>query len=284
METIAAKLERKARVALTSARMQWRNLTSTQPVANGRGVAVSLTTYGKRTRQVHLAVESIAAGEMRPQRLILWLDPDDYTRPPKALRRLQRRGLELREAPAGWGPHKKYAPYCRDHADDGLPLVTADDDVLYPPWWLISLLDAAERDPEAIWAHRVRRVTLDGDRLAPYASWGYGRNPGLSLGNVSIGVDGVYFPPRFQQVMRDASSDFLEHAARADDLWLHVHAVRAGVPVGQVGSVPGHFPSLLGSQGGALAAENQAGGRNDQVAAALYGHEDVAVIRGALVG
>ena len=52
-----------------------RNRLGRSPVATGGpGVVVSMTTYGKRVRTVHLAIESIARGAVRPARLILWLD------------------------------------------------------------------------------------------------------------------------------------------------------------------------------------------------------------------
>ena len=50
---------------------------------------------------------------------------------PESLRRLERRGLEVRLT-QNYGPHTKYYPSLADAIADGLPLVTADDDILYP--------------------------------------------------------------------------------------------------------------------------------------------------------
>ncbi len=71
---------------------------------------VSLTSYGTRIGRVAYAIESIAAGTARPRRLVLWLDdPTRFAARPAALRRLERRGLEVRLT-ENLGPHTKYFP------------------------------------------------------------------------------------------------------------------------------------------------------------------------------
>ena len=102
-------------------------------------VIVSLTSYGPRIATVAHAVESIAAGRARPRRLILWLDDAArYQTRPAALRRLEARGLEILLT-TDWGPHKKYFPALPIASAASLPLVTADDDILYPRFWLTRL-------------------------------------------------------------------------------------------------------------------------------------------------
>ena len=85
------------------------------------------------------AIESIAAGRTRPQRLILWLDdPLQYDHRPAALRRLEARGLEIRLT-ENWGSHKKYFPALSIALGDDLAIATADDDTLYPRSWLTRM-------------------------------------------------------------------------------------------------------------------------------------------------
>ncbi|GAA1761558.1 hypothetical protein GCM10009767_20720 [Kocuria aegyptia] len=115
--------------AVTSPSVFWfayRNRWTIDPVCGDAPVVVCLTSYGRRIRAVHLAVEAIARGSVRPQRLILWLaDAEVVAHPPAPLARLVERGLEIRHA-ADWGPHKKYYPYACSQADHELPLVTAE--------------------------------------------------------------------------------------------------------------------------------------------------------------
>ena len=102
----------------------------------GHGPVVSLTTYGKRANKAYLAIESIARGSLLPSRLILWLDEQVlYDDLPAPLFRLTRRGLEIKLC-KNYGPHKKYYPYVESQTTFTSPLVTADDDTIYPRSWL----------------------------------------------------------------------------------------------------------------------------------------------------
>lgn len=250
-------------------------------VDHASDVAVSLTTYGRRVEQVHLTIESIARGCMRPGRLVLWMDEEDWRRPPDALRRLADRGLELRRTRAEWGPHKKYFPYCLEHADDGQLLVTADDDVFYPERWLDDLVHAASQDPGVVSAHRARRIEVRDGMLASYQTWALARSSTPSRRHLAVGMGGVAYPPPFQRVMRDAGEAFLELAPRTDDLWLHVHQLRTGFRIAQVHDRPVDFALQRGSQQVALALANQLGDENDQVVRALYTADDVAELEGS---
>lgn len=267
----------KLRTLALSLWLHARNLLARTSVT-GSGPVVSLTSYGTRVGRVHLTIESIARGRLRPVRLILWLD-DPPAPLPLALRRLERRGVEIL-ATEDWGPHKKYFPYCQRWADDGRTLVTADDDVLYPRWWLSRLCQAVARNPGGVWCYRSWRVTFTPDgALAPYKDWPLNTSDVPSLTNLATGVSGVAYPPALQKVLRDAGAGFTEACGRTDDIWLHAHAVQEGVPTGQVTHEPLEFPSQLQSQRSALAVGNRLGGGNDQAIAATYRPEDLAAMR-----
>src|SRR4051794_26676324 len=76
------------------AAMRVRNRVSRSSVLGSAEVIVSLTTYGTRLSTVAYAIESIAAGSVRPKRMVLWLDdPSGFEHRPVSLRRLERRGL-----------------------------------------------------------------------------------------------------------------------------------------------------------------------------------------------
>ena len=106
------------------------------------GPVVSLTTHGDRVATVHLTIESIGRGELRPSRIILWLDEAaTFSNLPPALRRLQKRGLEVKLC-KNYGPHTKYYPYVESEKAMTQPMVTADDDILYLPFWLKKLVEA----------------------------------------------------------------------------------------------------------------------------------------------
>ncbi len=251
----------------------------------GSGPAVSLTSYGARIADVHLTIESIARGSLKPSALFLWLDdPDVVSNPPRPLRRLIRRGLSLRLC-TDYGPHKKYYPYLLLDPVPGGPLVTADDDVLYPPRWLAGLADARATAPDLIHCYRARRVTFDGDRFAPYLDWPRSHNSAASPLNFSTGVSGAIYPPEFLQVLRELGDAFLATCPRADDVWLHRTAVEFGFDVHQIldADEHEHFPVIPGSQELTLMTPNVLKGENDRQIEATYTPANIARLRAVAV-
>src|ERR1700691_1503154 len=121
---------------------QWRrHHNEARPVTAPGGPVVSMTSYGRRIRTAYLAIESIAWGDVRPSRLILWLDDHTaFNNPPATIRCLMKRGLEVKLC-EDYGPHKKYYPYLQSLETFESPLVTADDDILYPTYWLKHLFN-----------------------------------------------------------------------------------------------------------------------------------------------
>lgn len=253
------------------------NRLARRRVVAAGGPVVSLTSYSTRLRRVHLTLESIAAGRVLPSRLILWIDePQVLADPPAPLRRLQARGLEIRGC-ENYGPHKKYFPYvCQERLD--APLVTADDDVLYPRHWLAGLQAAAQQTPEAVICYKARRVRIEQGVIQPYRSWATALDRRPSLRHFAIGVSGVLYPPALQEALRRQGDAFMPLAAKADDIWLHLQALRSGVRVRQISTRDEHFPSVPGTQGIALYGENLKQGGNDRIIAQLYTAADIAAM------
>lgn len=252
-------------------------------VEPGAGCAVSLTTHGRRLASVHLAIESIGRGTRRPSRLILWIDAGDAARTTWALRRQAARGLEIRETRAEWGPHKKYFPYCRRYADDGLLLVTADDDVFYQRSWLEGLQQRAEAAPDVVWCHRARSMAFAGGGLLPYLDWPLVNTSRPSLHHLATGVGGVTYPPALQRVLKEAGTGFAALHGRTDDIWLHLLEVRHAYPIGQVSETAVSNIEVPRSQSVGLLNANQAGGGNDAVLSATYTSEELALLAGCTV-
>jgi hypothetical protein len=287
------------RRAVQTARVEWRrrrlelssvasvrrlgrqNLTATTPVTGEAPVCVSLTTYGKRLESVFITIESIAAGDVRPARLILWLDdPAAFEIPSEELRRLVSRGLEL-QLTENLGPHTKYYPYVSGENDRVLALVTADDDIIYPPTWLAGLLAGHRRHAEDVICYRAWVVGTKDGAITPYDSWDPCLSTEPSVRNFATGVSGVLYPPAMIQQIAAAGLSFKDTCPAADDIWLHATALRAGRKVRQVTRNPQHFPLVPDTQATGLAHSNFVGKRNDLQAAATYSAEDIAVLDGA---
>jgi hypothetical protein len=259
---------------------------SKRPIIGDAPAVVCLTSYGDRIKHVHYTIETIAKGITRPRTIILWISEGDANLITPALRSLERRGLEIRLT-EDYGPHKKYYPYCvstLESAAAQFPLVTADDDVLYPEYWLRDLIDAANAEPfPVIVAHRAHKIRLEQGAIAPYLSWDLEHGTVKpSYANVATGVCGVLYPPEFvAQVGKAWNTEFMQAAPKADDLWLHSRAILLQVPTKQARSMSGrifeHHPGTP-----SLMDLNLAGGNNDVTIRRIYSPEMISTIRVAV--
>jgi hypothetical protein len=268
----------------TLLRLAGQNATCRTPVVGDGPAVVSLTTHGRRVTRVHLAIESIASGQTRPKRMVLWVnDASIAHHPPPPLKRLADRGLEIRVS-ENFGPHTKYYPHVESEKDFAEPLVTADDDVIYPEHWLSSLVAAARTRPSCVNCHRARVFAMTGEGPAPYTSWPLCKSGLPSLRHFALGVCGVIYPAQFLDIVRRSGRRFLEVTPRNDDVWLHLLAVRNRVPVCQVSAAPAIFHTIPGSQAAALHLSNFFGGGNDAQIGLAYSKDDLDVLRAVDAG
>ena len=240
-----------------------RNTTQTKSIVAPDGPIVSLTTYGKRIRTVHLTLESIANGTLLPSRVILWLDEASAfeNRPPE-LRRLEARGLEIKLT-ANYGPHKKYYPFLDSNDAFESPLVTADDDVLYPRNWLSGLVKSFEGDCTVIHCYHAHKIKMVDGTIAPYCSWGRSGSVNPCFLNFSVGNSGCIYPPAFLRALKDAGKGFEQQCPTADDVWLHANGIRAKFMTRQIQEHPLDFPALPDTQDTGLFVSNVQLGQND---------------------
>lgn len=247
----------------------WRHvLNGRRPVTGDIPVVVSLTSYGRRMRTVFLTLETLSAGSARPERLILWVDHQrDLDKVPLSIKKLQRRGLEVRVA-GDYRSHKKWYPPLVQDVLGGKPMVIADDDVFYPKEWLLDLWSAHISSPEVVWAHRAQQMIWSKEGFRPYATWHTRR--GVSPGNdvFPTGVGGVLYPPGLLELLSVEGEEFMEITPRADDVWLASRAVKHGYLRGQVANEALTLLTIPGSQAAALNRTNIS--ENDvQIAAAF---------------
>lgn len=275
---------RRAKSVGQAAGLWLRNTTSRQSVLGTLPVSVSLTSYGDRLRTVALAIESIAAGQSLPSRLILWLD-DDAELPdgklPKSLQRLQRRGLEIRVAP-NVGPHGKYFGYVNSLSHHHVPLLTADDDIMYPRRWLTTLYDAHLRHPQEIHCYWAKRITASNGQIDHYQQWPVVTDTAPFQGNFALGVSGVIYPPAMLNELARRGNAFEDFCPKADDIWLHWTALQAGIKIRQTEEKAHHFPLIPGTQGNSLLQSNVDDGGNNSSIQGLYSEGDILTLNKSL--
>jgi hypothetical protein len=259
-------------------RLRYRNEHSKASVVAPGGPVVSVTTYGDRLRTVHLVLESIAAGSVRPSRLILWVDsPEAFTNRSPGLEKLVNRGLEIRRSD-NFGPHTKYYPYLLSTDTFESALVTADDDLLYSKWWLEGLVRSHRENPEVVNCYRAHVMKFADGTIAPYQTWSPCESTDPSFLHFATGVSGCIYPPSLLSKLKNAGTEFLQLCPKADDVWLHLNAVRAGMKTKQIWSRPLRFPFVPGTQGSGLYHSNVLLARNDEQIQSTYTAQDIAFL------
>lgn len=191
-------------------------------------VIVSLTTYGRRLKEVYLAIESIMQGSVKPNRIILWLE-DSLKKEalPIYLQRQVERGLQV-EFCADIRSYKKLIPTLIEYPNS--IIITIDDDAIYAPDMLERMLESHKKHPKNIIANRVHTVGIDNNGcLISYVKWNKNVIPDApSFLNFFTGVGGVLYPPKCLDPEVLNESVFMDICRYADDVWFYAMAVKHG--------------------------------------------------------
>lgn len=246
-----------------------------RPVLGDVPVVVSLTSYAHRLNNVGLAIESIGAGRLRPERMVLWVSDTGFSlRDHPHLASLADRGLEVQSC-ADWRSFKKFYPFVLE-GDFSRPLVTADDDIMFPHEWLATLWRGHCETPSHLVG--LRGYTMSGGsrgQFAPYAAWPRVTTERPSARTFLTTGSGVVLGPPVLQALAEAGTRFVERCPSADDIWVNRVANTAGTRKRWIRNrhtalnIPGT------QQSGALHSENITGGLNDQYLQRLYSVDDV---------
>jgi len=201
-------------------------------------VVVSVTSYPKRFHSLPACLKSLLLQTVLPDRIIVYLGSDSLEAEiPQELLDYQRYGVEIvMDKSRNLKPHKKYY-YAMQQFPDA-KIITVDDDLVYPPDTIETLLRAGEQYPEEVCARRVHKITFDrAGNIKPYILWKnhyQAQKPSRSL--LATGCGGVLYPPRaFDQRAFDAKA-ITETCLEADDIWLKCMEILAHRKVAYVPS------------------------------------------------
>lgn len=188
-------------------------------------VIVSLTSYDERFSDLEITLYSLVNQKIKPDRIILWLDKERYTlnNLPYIITKYLKNGLEIRFVEDIRSYTKIY--YALKEFLDSI-IVTADDDIFYPKYWLERLYYSYISNPQNIHCHRAHRLILENQEIMPYETWiKHAKEESARFDNFLTGVGGVLYPPNCfsSEVLR--KDIFLKYAPTADDIWLWIMAV-----------------------------------------------------------
>jgi hypothetical protein len=191
---------------------------------------VSLTSYPARIDHAWIAIESIFQQDLKPWKVVLVLSDEEFPTHslPPSINRQVSRGLEILWTKRNTRSFKKLLPTRERYPN--ATIVTMDDDIIYEPWRLRQLVEAAHARPDAIIGHRGWVVTASKSGLEPYATWPKADlNTPESTCFLTTG-GGTLFPPH---ILPDDILFDIDLALRlcplADDIWLWAVARKAGV-------------------------------------------------------
>ncbi|MCQ8822207.1 glycosyl transferase [Pseudoalteromonas agarivorans] len=273
-ETFESKLEvsNRTNYLLNSALTSNESIISSE--VNNKELIVSLTTYSKRIHDVHLIIESIAHQTLKPNRIILWLDEEEFTLNtiPLILKKQIARGLEVRFCP-NYKSYKKLIPTLK--ISPKANIVTIDDDILYPYDMLELLYNEHLLNPDCVVGHRVHKITLDAQKnILPYSEWEQeATDKSKSNLIMAIGIGGIFYPSGILSEECLNIKNFTLLAPNADDIWFKAMSLLTNAPHKKVSDERNFWERFLvveSSQDIALFHNNQIEHGNDSQFKAVF--------------
>lgn len=227
-------------------------------------VIVSLTTYSIRVSTIHLVIESLFQQIVKANRIILWLDENEFKGIkdlPFALTRMQERGLEIKFY-KNIKSYKKLIPTLKEYPNQ--IIITVDDDVMYPVDFIEKLLNSYRKNSKRIYYYRGHFIKYTKEKILPYQEWMNKESDNLLL-NFPTGVGGILYPPNcfHSDVLNEKK--FMELCPKGDDIWFKVMSLLNNIECEKIyiDDFETNFLSIDSTQRIALNIVNVLNGEND---------------------
>ncbi|EPC4017868.1 hypothetical protein [Enterobacter kobei] len=212
---------------------------------------VSLTTYGWRYNFVFLTIESIFFQEIKPSVIYLWIHKDEHISPIAKwfLEKQVKRGLKVRYVERDIRSFKKLSYILSQTNCDFSFVVTADDDVFYPKYWLRNFVENPKVNSHIL-CNRGRVISFESntEQLKPYKYWPLAditHNESNYI--LPTGVSGICYPIKALD-MRISDFDSIEKLCPyADDIWYKMITTANGYQSVILDNIIDHFPPLVTS-------------------------------------
>ncbi len=230
-----------------------------------KDLIVSLTSYPARINTVNQTIESLLNQTVKPEKIILWLAPEQFPNkekdlPPQLLD-LVTKGLTI-----DWykdiKSYKKLIPALQRYPNR--VIVTVDDDVIYEPTCLEKLYNEYLHNPSLVHCNRAHRITFnENGQIMPYNEWERNlKKSAPSYNNFFTGVGGVLYPPNCfnKDILREDL--FMELCPQADDIWFWAMLIVNNRKINVIRNNFTKFHHIEGSQKNALWYSNMLENKN----------------------
>ncbi len=184
-------------------------------------VIVSLTSYPARIDDIWMTISCLLRQTYLPYKIILWLSKEQFERIeiPQSLLALQNDIFEIRFVDGDLRSHKKYYYAFREFYDK--IVITVDDDIIYTPDMIESLIKAHDKYPNDVICRYAKNIgRLDSEMLSAYNQWKGASVP--NKGDIFFGSGGgTLFQP--SKMIDEVSNIVLAQKLTplADDIWLN---------------------------------------------------------------
>jgi len=199
-------------------------------------IIVTLTSFPAAILYATQAVKSVLKSTVMPDKIVLYLTYSQFaeTGIPEELQSIADSNpvFEIRNYDDDIRSYRKLVPALIDFPD--AVIITIDDDVWYDKNMLSKLLHLHKQIPDAIFAHRAKRIIVG----APYRKWKKYRwysfifkriHSGFK--NIQTGVGGVLYPPHSLKMDMIEPELFKKLAPTTDDIWFWAAAVANGTKI-----------------------------------------------------
>lgn len=226
-------------------------------------VIVSMTSIPSRFEDLPLVLESLTNQSYSDYKIILWISEEFKNHPiwnNNLIKYYQQKGVEVRFC-RDIRSHTKYYYAFKEYKDK--IIVLADDDILYPRYWLKKLMRSYYKHPDCIHCYRARLIN---DDFTNYNSWNHLSNgyKGPSKFLFPEAVMGVLYPPNCLPDETLNLDRILKLTPYADDIWLKTMSLLKKIEVLKVNKNSAKFIPVTAQQTEALHRKNVAGKMNDK--------------------
>ena len=209
------------RLAGIDKRKPFQKSISDNPIIGDLKVIVSLTSFPARIPFVVKTLYSIMNQSVKPNAIILWLSKLQFPNLEKDLCEellyLKQFGLSIIWLEDDIRSFKKLIPAIEMFPDD--IIITADDDLYYPKYWIKSLLDSYNTNPNVVHTHCSTKILCHNKIISFKGRYGLSGDGSEKYSNKILGGSGTLYPPHI--LYRDVCNRllFTKLCPTTDDIW-----------------------------------------------------------------
>ena len=199
---------------------------------------ISLTTISSRFNENILkTINSIIEQDCKIHSINLYISEDKFlldkgiSKNESLLKKIADKGINIYST-NNIGPYRKQIPILLQLSDSNAPpntpIITIDDDIVYPKWIVRSLVENLECC-EAVIAHRGREIVKNGNFLSPYNNFLIPKES-KSILNLANGKNGIAYKFKFFPKNKEDLLFGPVIAPTADDIWCKWITAQKGIP------------------------------------------------------